>query len=42
MLSGEFVSTPAMYVRLAILSSGGPTSESAPSTPGIVWHVWQP
>ncbi|HZS08732.1 MAG TPA: hypothetical protein VFD58_28110 [Blastocatellia bacterium] len=31
-----------MYERLAIPASGGPTSASAPLTPGISWHAAQP
>ena len=41
-LAGLFGRTPATYARSAKPVSGGPTSASAPGTPGTVWQVAQP
>src|SRR5688500_13042049 len=40
--AGELASTPAMYERAPMPSSGGPTVPWAPGTPPTLWQAPQP
>src|SRR2546423_10932424 len=42
MVGTLFWNLPAMYVRLAMWSSDGPTMPRGPLTPGTLWHAVQP